>query len=381
VSTHTGGSDQGLVSLARHPWPLAPNLVRRFYQGGGLVRRFRGLPDTADSWWSEDWLASCVPSAGDVDPLAGLSAVEDAAGRRVLLRDLVAAHPDEVLGRPPRAGSGDASGDPVPAPVAPEILVKLVSSSTRVPLHAHPSGAWANARLGSSVGKTEAWIVLAAEPSGGEPPYVAVGLRPGVGRSDLMRLVRTQEHEGFASLLVRRRVHAGDVYFIPGGTPHFFGPQVMVLNVQEPSDFTVLAEWDGASTEPAARLFHDWEDVLDAFDFGAAHTPATPDDALQTPTVVRAEGGGREVRLFGHDADEYWAVTRLEVSGSMTVDGPAFSIMVVTDGEGTVEFEGGRIPVAGGQCLASPARLPIVVRANGGRDLTLIRCSEPRLQG
>ena len=42
------------------PWRLLPNRVRRFYRGGLLLERFRGMPDAADSDAPEDWVGSAT---------------------------------------------------------------------------------------------------------------------------------------------------------------------------------------------------------------------------------------------------------------------------------------------------------------------------------
>jgi hypothetical protein len=54
------GGDQAALPLAYHP-------LYRFYEGGSLTRRFRGLPERPDDWWSEDWVGSCT-CANNPDP-------------------------------------------------------------------------------------------------------------------------------------------------------------------------------------------------------------------------------------------------------------------------------------------------------------------------
>ncbi len=44
------------------------------------------------------------------------------------------------------------------------LLTKLLDAGTRLPLHVHPSREFARANLDSELGKTEAWLVLHAEP-------------------------------------------------------------------------------------------------------------------------------------------------------------------------------------------------------------------------
>jgi hypothetical protein len=83
-------------------------------------------------------VGSCT-CAGNPDPdgrVQGLSTVDLPSGQ-VTLKSLAEAWPDEM---------GNVS-----------VLVKLLSPAGPVPLHAHPTRAWARRHLGSPFGKTEAW--------------------------------------------------------------------------------------------------------------------------------------------------------------------------------------------------------------------------------
>lgn len=337
-----------------------------------MVRAFRRAGGTADSWWSEDWIGSCVTTGGGAGSTTGgrdgLSSVTAGDGSSVLLRDVLAASPGAMLGPGPRV-----------RPDRPEVLVKLVSAATRVPMHAHPSRSFAKRYLGSPFGKTEAWVVLATAGTGVEAPYVGVGLQPGVGRAELADLVRRQDHPGFAAALVRRVARAGEVYMIPAGTPHFFGPQILVLNVQEPSDQTVLAEWDGAATEPEARMGLDWDTALEAFELEPGRPPGTPQEALQPTTRLRNSAGGAELRLVGAAADEFFDITRLEVTGQLPVVDGRFYVGIVAGGSGTLEFDGGSQGLTRGDAFVCPATLPHVLAAAESELFNVIRCLESRL--
>ena len=71
----------------RQPLPLAYHPLYRFYEGGSLTRRFRGLPERPDDWWSEDWVGSCTcaNNTGPDGQDQGLSTVELPSAVTVLL--------------------------------------------------------------------------------------------------------------------------------------------------------------------------------------------------------------------------------------------------------------------------------------------------------
>src|SRR3712207_7675257 len=41
----------------------------------------------------------------------------------------------------------------------------------------------------------------------------------------------------------------GDAIFVPAGTPHAIGDGVLIVELQEPSDMSVLLEWEGFRSE------------------------------------------------------------------------------------------------------------------------------------
>ena len=124
--------------------------------------------------------------AGNDDPEGrpqGLSEVEvPGIGRRTLL-SLIEALPDEMVGTAFADRWGPIGG----------VLVKLLSPSGPVPLHAHPDRAWARAHLGSPFGKTEAWILLDTPGDGAEPAYAGIGFREDVTREAFIDAVHRRD--------------------------------------------------------------------------------------------------------------------------------------------------------------------------------------------
>src|SRR5205085_5053995 len=66
-----------------------------------------------------------------------------------------------------------------------------------------------------------------------------------------------------------RPTAAGDVWFVPPGMPHAIGAGVFLLELQEPTDFSIVLETAGFPVDPAgAHLGLGWETALDAIDRG-----------------------------------------------------------------------------------------------------------------
>ena len=356
-----------LREAIRRPLPLAYHPLYRFYEGGSLTRQFRGLPDRPDDWWSEDWVGSCT-EAGNCDPngrAQGMSPVDLPGIGAVALTEIVEALPEEMVGARFAEHWGPITG----------VLVKLLSPAGPVPLHAHPTRAWARQHLNSPFGKTEAWILLDTPGDGHEPAYAGIGFVPGTSREWFADAVRRHDHRGLREALHRTDVRPGEVYVAHAGVPHYLGPRLSFIEVQEPSDHIVIPETSG-DDDDGATMGLGWDLALDMIDYTTADAEATFARARQQPRVLRTSHASREVRLVHDDVTQFFDVTVLEVPDEIEVSDGRFSIAIVVSGAGSVEGDFGRLPIGQGQALAWPASLELRLRAEAGQ-LRVVRCLGP----
>jgi mannose-6-phosphate isomerase len=360
-----------LREAIRRPLPLAYHpLYRFYYEGGSLTRDFRGLPERPDDWWSEDWVGSCT-RAGNTDPDGrpqGMSPVDLPGVGPVTLKEIVEALPEEMVGGRFAGRHGPITG----------VLVKLLSPAGQVPLHAHPARAWARQHLGSPFGKTEAWILLGTPGDGTEPAYAGVGFTEGIDRDWFADAVRRHDNWSIRGTLHRTDVHPGEVYVAHAGVPHYLGPRISFIEVQEPSDHIVIPETDGADGA-GATMGLGWDLALDMIDYTGADAGRTLARARQHPRVLRASGASREIRLLHDDVLPFFDATALEVADEIEVSDGRFSIAIVTSGVGSIEGNFGHRPVRRGETFALPACLPVRVRA-GQEPVRVVRCLGPGLE-
>jgi mannose-6-phosphate isomerase len=292
-----------------------------------LLGQLRGEPED-DGPFPEDWIGSVTAAnnPGRAEPDEGLSRLEDGT----LLRDAVAAEPELWLGAPHVERFGLTTG----------ILVKLLDAAERLPVHAHPDRAFAAAHLDSPFGKTEAWIVLATRD---EEADLWVGLRETVGRDVFRAWIDRQDTEALLGSLNELRVRAGDVVYVPAGVPHAIGAGVLMAELQEPTDFSLVAEWQGFPIEPDdAHLGLGWDVAAQALDL-RAHEP---------------------VRELPPEAAEFfWADELVEPAGR-------FTILLVLEGEGEIDGE----PARAGDRFAVPAAAEELSAAG---SLRVLRCLAP----
>ena len=315
------------------PVVMPPNRLAHFYLGGAAITRLRGVPAPAERS-PEEWLASTSTRFGEAT--SGLSTLPDGS----FLRDAVSAAPGGWTGGPLPGGPGDVG-----------VLVKLLDAGQRLPVHVHPDRAFAAQHLHSCYGKTEAWYVLEAV----DGAQVHLGWQADVQAEELARAVLAED-----SAWMLERMHAvdvvpGDVILVPAGTAHAIGAGIFVVEVQEPSDFSVLLEFTGFSTLAEAFVGMDVTGAV-----GSTDTTALAPERLADLRrhVGLDEQAGAPMPLMPSQADEFFRADLLGPvggPGERSVPVPAgFGVLVVLAGGGVLAYADGEVAVASGDVVAVP---------------------------
>ncbi|HEY0541038.1 MAG TPA: class I mannose-6-phosphate isomerase [Actinoallomurus sp.] len=337
------------------PLKLAANMPRSFYRGAGRIDRLRGTSASADPYHPEDWIGSVTSRSGAAP--SGLTTLPGGES----LASAITGEPERWLGPEHVARHG----------ADPAILVKLLDAGERLPLHVHPDRTFARSHLASPYGKTEAWVIVDAAPGAA----VHLGFARDVEPGELAGWVSGQRVADMLAATNRVPVRPGDAIVCPAGVPHAIGEDILLVEVQEPTDFSVLLEWEGYDIEPAAgHLGLGFDQALRCVD-------RTSWDARRIEELGRARREGRAVRpgvdrLFPEAADAFFAAERLRPDPVSLLD-PAFSIVVVVDGTGTLEAEhADPIQVRAGDTLLIPYASG---RCTLRGDTTAIRCRPPQV--
>ena len=178
------------------------------------------------------------------------------------------------------------------------LLLKLLDARDTLSVQVHPTDDYALVHE-NKLGKTEAWVILGAEPGA----KIAYGLD--LNGRDLREVVNNGELE---SVLHWETARPGQVYYIPGGTVHALGAGLQVYEIQQSSDVTYrFWDWNRVGKDGRPRELHT-EKALDV---------TVPDRHLGNieGTTVLCKGGSRTYYI----SDANFELCRLNVSGRMPI--------------------------------------------------------------
>ena len=224
-------------------YPLRFEPIFRHYLWGGerlasILGKNTGQNSAAESWEV-------------VDHGTDQSVVINGPWAGQTLGALVRDHAAELL------GTEHAAAEQFP------LLMKFLDCNKDLSVQVHPNDAQAARLDPPDLGKTEAWVVMAAEPGA----KVYAGLKRGFDRAAFER----ELNRGTCELCLHSfEPRAGDCIFIPAGTIHALGAGLLVAEIQQASDTTYrLFDWNriGADGQPRELHIAAGLDVID-FDRG-----------------------------------------------------------------------------------------------------------------
>ena len=351
---------------------LPPNRVRRGYLGGRQLDRLQDAAHPTDGPQPEDWIASTVEARNPGLPLIaqeGLATVRDAGGAAHVLRDLFAQHPEHYLGHAHHAALGTELG----------FLAKLLDSSIRLHVQAHPTATFAQKHLQSRWGKLETYVVLAIRPEC--PGYILLGFQRPPPAPEWERIVLEQDLPAMHACFDRIPVQPGEVWRVPGGLPHAIGEGVLMLEVMEPSDLVVRCEFEreGIVVPPEARFMgRDPHFAMRIFEY----TPM-PVDAVRAACRIQpqafacGEGFASAERLIGPAQTECFSILRLAVHGTASLPSSGRILAgVVAKGSGSVRCEQERVELRpGAKFLLAAAAERAIFEARPRDEMTVLLCT------
>ncbi len=214
-----------MTARTLYPLKLQSALHVKVWGGRRLATRL-GKPLPTEQPYGESWELhdTCLVTNG---ALGGVS-----------LGALALQYGADLIG----AGNDPAAGIP--------LLAKFIDAGEWLSIQVHPDDAQARALEGEPRGKTEAWLMLDAEPGS----RLVIGLLEGTSARQLATAIQRNRLE---ELLVYTEVTPGDLLYIPANTVHALGPGILVYEIQQSSDTTYrLYDWGRLGLDGQARELH-----------------------------------------------------------------------------------------------------------------------------
>ena len=289
------------------------NRVRRVYTGGKLFHGFFG-DEAIDNFMPEEWVASSV-KALNKDSLSDKEGLSKILGSDVYFDELLAKHPLEMLGASRKM----------------RILVKILDSAVRLPAQAHPDKDFSRKFFNSEYGKTESWIILDTRPNA----KIFFGFKKSVDKQTFEKAIDDSQtnKNAMEELMEYCEPKVGDVFLVPAKTVHAIGAGCLLLEVQEPTDFTIQPEhWcdEYKLNDKEVYMGLSKEEAVSCFNFG--ETPK----AKIYPKVIYREKGIKLESLIDRSNTDCFVINRLTLENAEYLlninDG--YGVYIVTNGEG-----------------------------------------------
>jgi mannose-6-phosphate isomerase len=246
------------------------------------------------------------------------------------------------------------------------LLLKFLDVHEMLSVQVHPAddrpGHRSDLLPPGETGKTEAWIVV--EAAAGSRIYA--GLKPGATAAGLRTSL---SNDTLADQMLSISPKAGDAVFLPAGTIHSLGGDVMVFEIQENSDVTFrLYDWGHIDPKTHQPRPLQVEQAMASICFGKSS------GGLVTPVVEARTPICRE-RIFD---DKHFFLRRLRGQTPFfvgTLDAPR--VLVCVAGAGHLDYGAETCALAKGEVWLVPAAVGICV-VRPSEPITLFEIAIPR---
>ena len=291
------------------PVKLTSPRVWRTYVGGSRIDAIHGIADGEDAQFPEEWIMSIVNARN-----AGREQITDEGlcyldGTGMTLRDYLAANPEQALGHAHLRKLGNTTG----------VLVKIIDSAERLTVQAHPNRQQAKILFDSDFGKTECWHILGCRTIDGQEPCIYMDFKEHITREYWMQVFAQQDIPAMLECLHRFPVKPGQTYLINGGVPHAIGAGCLLIEIQEPTDYTVRTE----RVSPKGLKISDYqchqglgfEKMFDCFDYRGLSQEVALRKWCIAPVVQEETNEFRRTELIGARDTDCFSLERYEIWG------------------------------------------------------------------
>jgi len=220
------------------------------------------------------------------------------------------------------------------------LLLKFLDVHEMLSVQVHPSDLQRNYLPVGEHGKTEAWVVLEAGPDS----RIYAGLKTGTTSDNLQQSLKNGAVTDHIAYFTPK---PGDGFFIPAGTVHSLGGDVVVFEIQQNSDVTFrLYDWDHIDSKTGKRRTLQVDQAIKCIDFEQGAIPPV------VPLVEEIVPVRREL-LFYCEHFHLWLLHGQSPFTVGELDIPR--VLVCTNGDGKIEFNNTDYTIGKGGIFFLPA--------------------------
>ena len=225
------------------------------------------------------------------------------------------------------------------------ILIKLIDAKKDLSVQVHPDDEYAK-RVENSLGKTEMWYVLDANPES----KLVYGFNQDVEPSKLKDVIENGKLE---NLLNHVPIHKNDLFFIKAGTVHAIGSGALVAEIQENSNITYrLYDYDRVDKNGNKRPLH-IDKALEVAELKSSAKPRQPMRVLKYKKGCASELLTR-CKYFQVERVLLNTETQRDLVEFQT-DSNSFHALLCVDGCGVIFGEESILNFFKGDCIFVPA--------------------------
>lgn len=223
------------------------------------------------------------------------------------------------------------------------LLIKLIDAKDKLSIQVHPDEEYANKRHNKH-GKNEMWYVM---DTYGDAKLL-IGLKENVTKEDLKKAIDNKEN--IEDMFNYFDIKKGDAFYIPSGCIHAILGNVIIAEIQTPSDVTYrLYDWNRVDKNGKSRELH----IEDSFNviknINAFSLKSSKNNKIKTNTL--------EINtVFTND---YFTTEEYIINGdySSKTNEESFEIIIVLEGDGTIESSVNSVDLKIGKTVLVPASL------------------------
>ncbi len=325
----------------------------RTYTGGKRLDQIHSAKSSLDPHFPEEWIMSMTVARNtgrEEFKDEGMSHLVDYSN--LSFKDLILNDPSYYLGDKFYSKYGSTTG----------VLVKLIDASERLTVQVHPNKEKAKLLFNSNYGKTECWYVLDDSPINGIKPCIYIGFKKGITKEIWKDLFDKQDIQGMLNWMHKIPVKKGETILIKGGLPHAIGQYCFLVEIQEPTDYTIRIE----KTTPQGFKISDFmchqgigfEKMFDCFNYIGMSEQEVRKNYFIKPIEKYNDSNNLITTLIGYESTDLFKLDKIEVKDKINIESSSsFSGIYILQGKGVISNTNSSFEVEKGNQFFLPCNI------------------------